>query len=440
WLATALRLQLEAADPLDRRGRARRQRRASRVARRALRLSRSYRNNLPHALRERALVAAMAGRHRRADRLLAKSLDVARAQGADYEVRLTEEAAARLERAALEPLPTDGAADPLADDGRSLSLADRFESLLLVSRRIGAAPSPSAIYDGVREASVLLLRGDRGHVIEVGPDAGAAPVTVSGHPLDDLSRTLLAEAVARRVPVVAGGGAEGDSSESLLLAGLRCALCAPIVSDGRVVACLYVTHHQVDDLFGGLEIQLAEFIATLAGAALEHVAGSEARFRSLAQNSSDVITIVGADGRVTYQSASVERVFGYRPEEVIGRDLAAWLHPEHSAALVAVLASPPREGETAPLVTIQVRHRDGAWRDVETAVTTLYGDPGVRGLVLNSRDVSERVALESELRTRAWHDPLTGLANRALFTDRVDNALARRARDGRPLAVAFLDL
>ena len=458
WLATALRLQLEAADPLDRRGRARRQRRASRVARRALRLSRSYRNNLPHALRERALVAAMAGRHRRADRLLAKSLDVARAQGADYEVRLTEEAAARLararrrpgaeaelsaaraERAALEPLPTDGAADPLADDGRSLSLADRFESLLLVSRRIGAAPSPSAIYDGVREASVLLLRGDRGHVIEVGPDAGAAPVTVSGHPLDDLSRTLLAEAVARRVPVVAGGGAEGDSSESLLLAGLRCALCAPIVSDGRVVACLYVTHHQVDDLFGDLEIQLAEFIATLAGAALEHVAGSEARFRSLAQNSSDVITIVGADGRVTYQSASVERVFGYRPEEVIGRDLAAWLHPEHSAALVAVLASPPREGETAPLVTIQVRHRDGAWRDVETAVTTLYGDPGVRGLVLNSRDVSERVALESELRTRAWHDPLTGLANRALFTDRVDNALARRARDGRPLAVAFLDL
>jgi diguanylate cyclase (GGDEF)-like protein len=70
----------------------------------------------------------------------------------------------------------------------------------------------------------------------------------------------------------------------------------------------------------------------------------------------------------------------------------------------------------------------------------MLDDPGVRGLVLNSRDVSERVALESELRTRAWHDPLTGLANRALFADRVDNALARHAREHRPLAVAFLDL
>ncbi len=64
------------------------------------------------------------------------------------------------------------------------------------------------------------------------------------------------------------------------------------MSDGEVVACFYVTHRQINDLFGDIEIQLAEFIATLAGAALEHVAGSEARFRSLVQNSSDVITIV----------------------------------------------------------------------------------------------------------------------------------------------------
>jgi diguanylate cyclase (GGDEF)-like protein len=87
-----------------------------------------------------------------------------------------------------------------------------------------------------------------------------------------------------------------------------------------------------------------------------------------------------------------------------------------------------------------MRHKDGRWLDVETAVTTMYDDPGVRGLVLNSRDITERMTLEAELRTRAWHDPLTGLANRALFSDRVDNALARRSRDGRPLAVAFLDL
>ena len=71
---------------------------------------------------------------------------------------------------------------------------------------------------------------------------------------------------------------------------------------------------------------------------------------------------------------------------------------------------------------------------------TWCDEPGVRGLVLNSRDVSERVALELELRTRAWHDPLTGLANRALFIDRLDAALARRDGPQTALAVAFLDL
>src|SRR5439155_9310612 len=174
-------------DPHDRRGRARRLRRAARVARRAGRLSRSYRNNLPQALRERGLLSSLQGRPRRAERLLARSLDRAREQDAAYEAVLTREAAARLavargrpgagaelaaaraERAALEPLPGDDGGE-LPGDGRSLSLADRFESLLLVSRRIGAAPSPSAIYDGVREASVLLLRGDHCHVVEVGGD------------------------------------------------------------------------------------------------------------------------------------------------------------------------------------------------------------------------------------------------------------------------------
>ncbi|HZQ77761.1 MAG TPA: EAL domain-containing protein [Acidimicrobiia bacterium] len=457
WLATALRRKAEDADPHDPHGRNRRLRRAARAARRARRLARSYRNNLPHALREAALVASLQGRPRRAERLLARSLAVAAGQDAAYETVLTREAAARLaaargrpgaadelvvacaERAALEPLPPAGD-DDLSGDRPSLSLADRFESLLVVSRRIGAAPSPAAIYEAVRDASLLLLRGDRCHIIEIGNGVAGAQVTESGEPVDALSRTLLAEAVEQGHPVVAGAGDDRDSSESLMLAGLRSALCAPIVSDGRVVACLYVTHRQIADLFGDLEAQLAEFVATLAGAALDHVAGSEARFRSLAQNSSDVITIVGADGRITYQSASVTRVFGYRPEDVVGRDLISWLHPDHSAALVAVLESPPPEGETTGLVNTRVRHRDGSWRDVETAVTTMYDDPGVRGLVLNSRDVSERVALESELRTRAWHDPLTGLANRALFVDHLDNALARRARDGRPLAVAFLDL
>ena len=457
WLASALRMQLEATDRHDPRARARLHR-AARAARQAERLSRAYRNNRPHALRERALVADLQGRRRRAERLLARSLAVADQQGAAYEAVLTRVASSRLglahgrtgsedelaraesERAALEPgVPETGIlARP---SGRpTMALADRFESLLVVGRRIGAAPSPAAVYASVQEAALLLLRGERCHVIDLCVDVGDQLTTESGSTGSELSRALLTKAIDQRYPAVSGGAEIADSSESLVMAGLRSVLCAPIVCDDEVVACFYVTHHQVDDLFGDTEVQLAEFIATLAGAALEHVAGSEARFRSFVQNSSDVITVVGRDGVISYQSSSAERVFGYRPQEMVGRHLRAWLHPDDTGELLALLDQPTSPGDTLGLVETRMLHRDGSWRNVETAVTSMFDDSGVRGMLLNSRDITERVALEAELRTRAWHDPLTGLANRALFADRVDNALARSAREHLPLAVAFMDV
>jgi two-component system sensor kinase len=460
WLATALRMKVERTDlHASARNRSKRLRQASRVARRADHLSRSYRNNRPHALRERALVADLRGRRRRAARLLGRSRAVAEAQGAAYEVALTDVAIARLlaagsedaalvdgvtraeaAQAALEVDATSAPTTAVPEGRDTLSLADRFELLLTVGRRLGAATSPDAVYEGVREAALLLLRGDRCHVIEVDDDLGKVLTTRSGSNLHELSRRVLARAVDTRSPVIDRPGEDGDANESMVLAGLRSVLCAPIVCDDQVVACFYVTHHDVDDLFGDIEMQLAEFIATVAGAALEHVAGSEARFRSLVHNSSDVITIVETDGRVSYQSSSIERVFGYEPHEVVGRDLRTWLHPRTSAELLAFLASPSFGADGSALVSSRVRHRDGSVRDVETTVTDMVDDPGVRGLVLNSRDVSERVALETELRTRAWHDPLTGLPNRSLFIDRVDAALALAREHGQVLAVAFLDL
>ena len=180
-----------------------------------------------------------------------------------------------------------------------------------------------------------------------------------------------------------------------------------------MVACVNVTHHQVNDLFGDVEVQLAEFIATLAGVVLERVAGSEAHFRSLAQKSSDVTTVVDRQGRITYQSSSVEQVFGYTPEEMVGRELISWLHPEDAPQLLAYLDHDGGDEPEGGLVQARMRHRDGSWRVGESAVRSLFDDPSVEGLVLNTRDASERVALESELRDRASHDPLTGLANRS---------------------------
>ena len=87
-----------------------------------------------------------------------------------------------------------------------------------------------------------------------------------------------------------------DTNESLVLAGVRSALAAPIAVGGEPVAVLYVTHRAIGQFFGDEEVQLAAFVANLAGAALEHLAGNETRFRSLVQHSGDVITLVDEDG------------------------------------------------------------------------------------------------------------------------------------------------
>jgi diguanylate cyclase (GGDEF)-like protein len=88
----------------------------------------------------------------------------------------------------------------------------------------------------------------------------------------------------------------------------------------------------------------------------------------------------------------------------------------------------------------RVRHRDTTWRYIETISTNLLNEPNICGIVLNSRDVTERKALEAQLTHQAFHDPLTGLVNRAAFSDRVEHALTRVERNGTTLAVLFLDL
>ncbi|MFN8634939.1 MAG: EAL domain-containing protein [Chloroflexota bacterium] len=178
--------------------------------------------------------------------------------------------------------------------------------------------------------------------------------------------------------------------------------------------------------------------------AVQAVQRSESRFRSLVQHASDVITIVDGGGRVTFQSPSLKRVFGYEPEVILGQSVVhlvhPLVHPEDRARAQAFLEAALRPDSTDSTIGWRVRHRDGRWRHVETTVANLLDDPEVSGLVLTSRDDTERRELAEQLRHQAFHDTLTGLANRALFEDRLTHALARAARTARPVAVVFLDL
>ncbi|MDQ3757428.1 MAG: EAL domain-containing protein [Actinomycetota bacterium] len=173
-------------------------------------------------------------------------------------------------------------------------------------------------------------------------------------------------------------------------------------------------------------------------AALE---ASERRFRALIEQSSDVVTVVDEAGTIVYDSPSSARVLGYGPEERIGRNGFEFVHPEDVAAVAEVFGRLTGNPGAVAQMELRAPHQDGTVRWLEVSVTNLLHERAVEGVVVNFRDITERKALAQQLAHQAFHDPLTGLANRALLLDRVEHALsaARRKPDNR-LAVLYLDL
>ena len=168
---------------------------------------------------------------------------------------------------------------------------------------------------------------------------------------------------------------------------------------------------------------------------------SEERFRSLVGNAGDVIAILDRDGVIGYQSPAAERVWGFRPDQLIGTNLALLVRTEDQAGLQALLEGTlEAEAETTLTAELQLMRPDGSWRVCELMMSNLLRDPGVAGIVATFHDVTERKAFETQLSHMALHDPLSGLPNRALFLDRLERALLRTSRRARPVAVLFLDL
>ena len=167
---------------------------------------------------------------------------------------------------------------------------------------------------------------------------------------------------------------------------------------------------------------------------------SEQRFRSLVQNSSDVITVVDGSGTITYQSPSIGRVLGHESSALLDTSYFDLVHLDDHADLAALIDSATLREGTNIAAELRMLSGDGVWCHVEVLGTSLLDDAHVAGIVLNARDVTERKELENQLAHQAFHDPLTNLANRALFADRLDHALKQAARRRRPLAVLYFDL
>ncbi|MBV9455451.1 MAG: EAL domain-containing protein [Rubrobacter sp.] len=169
---------------------------------------------------------------------------------------------------------------------------------------------------------------------------------------------------------------------------------------------------------------------------------SEKRFRSLVEhNFSDIVTIIEADGTVrSYQSPAIERVLGQLPGRQVGTNVFERIHPDDIERALSLFVEVLDKPGLHPPIEFRVPHTDGSWRYLEHIVNNQLDDPAVKGIVVSSRDITERKVLEEQLRHQAFHDSLTGLPNRVLFMDRLEQALVRRSRRQGSIAILFLDL
>ena len=162
------------------------------------------------------------------------------------------------------------------------------------------------------------------------------------------------------------------------------------------------------------------------------------RLTELVRRSSDMIAICDADGVIRYASPSSEQLLGVAPGELAGQRLVDVLGPEASHVR-EVFEQVNRAAHSEQTATFAIPQDDGEKRSYKMVIANLCHVDSIRGITLNIRDISDATRLNDQLRTLAFHDSLTLLANRSLFTDRVHQAI-RHIPDGMTPAVLFIDL
>ena len=222
------------------------------------------------------------------------------------------------------------------------------------------------------------------------------------------------------------------------VAQLQQGLLGLFVSWIRSFIILALIGRQVLSLLENL--QLARHLESRVIERTAELRASEQRFQALVQHSSEVVILVNRNGLVEYVSESMSRVFGYGDDFLLGRPLSEIFAVDAGRRLREGLAEVAQRPYGVLELELPLQHRDGHQCTVQITITNLLDNPAVSGLVLNTRDISERRQLEDQLSHQAFHDNLTSLANRALFKDRVEHALRRTTRQTPSVAVLFLDL
>ncbi len=130
----------------------------------------------------------------------------------------------------------------------------------------------------------------------------------------------------------------------------------------------------------------------------EQLESERRRFTRLTEHSTDVIVIVDEDLRFSYVSASVQPILGHRPEDLVGEEALPYVHPDDRHVAVTSLSEVIDRPETPVSDEVRLRNADGTWTWIEARARSQIDDPDVGGIVIYSRDISDRKARENELR------------------------------------------
>ncbi|GGC81008.1 bifunctional diguanylate cyclase/phosphodiesterase [Marinobacter halophilus] len=168
---------------------------------------------------------------------------------------------------------------------------------------------------------------------------------------------------------------------------------------------------------------------------------SAGRYRAITEGAASVTLVMDRHGVPLYASPSSRDILGFDPDKVDTLEFERLVHQDDWISLKRGFGEAIRApGKQMPVVRARIRDAGQQWRDMEGTFTAMLKVPGVNGVVLSLRDLTQLKAAQSELHRLAFYDPLTGLANRQLFRDRLNHVVRRCRRSGEPAALMFLDL
>ncbi|MGI5184393.1 putative bifunctional diguanylate cyclase/phosphodiesterase [Dactylosporangium sp. CA-152071] len=237
-------------------------------------------------------------------------------------------------------------------------------------------------------------------------------------------------------PVAPGPARLTSGRFAVLLAVAALLIPAVITVESAAVAELAVFLAASCVLFVLVLIRMADLMAALRDVQRRR---AEDRFQRLTEQVTDVLSICGRDATIQYVTPSVRSLLDHHPDALLGTPLTDLIHPDDRHRVTVLLGSAVTEGGRVGPIECRLRRANGQYIVTET-VGRVVDDADVSGYLLTTRDITERKALEDQLTHRAFHDELTGLANRALLADRVHHALERRGTPYQHIAVLVVDL